>query len=91
MYPEAEILTVRDSENGRIYRYRTEVRIGSRTGSANNLPSLLVRDLLSRHWSLLHERVISNGLEPRHSPADSGAADGTVPEDSTMTRALRFS
>ena len=54
MYREPAILTFRDSENGRIYRYRTEVRIGPRTGSANNLPSLLGQDIL-QHWSLLHE------------------------------------
>ena len=54
MYREPAILTFRDSENGRIYRYRTEVRIGPRTGSADNLPSLLGQDIL-QHWSLLHE------------------------------------
>ena len=32
MYREPAILTFRDSENGRLYRYRTEVRIGARTG-----------------------------------------------------------
>lgn len=54
MYREPAILTFRDSENGRLYRYRTEVRIGARTRSGSNLPSLLGQDIL-QNWSLLHE------------------------------------
>ena len=54
MYREPAILTFRDTENGGIYRYRTEVRIGPHTRPANNLPSLLGQDIL-QHWSLLHE------------------------------------
>ena len=54
MYREPALLTFRDAEDGRIYRYRTEVRIGPRTGSANILPSLLGQDIL-QYWSLLHE------------------------------------
>lgn len=54
MYREEAILTFRDTENDRIYRYRTEVRIGPRNGPDNNLPSLLGQDILQR-WSLLHE------------------------------------
>ena len=54
MYREPAILTFRDSENGRLYRYRTDVRIGARTRSGSNLPSLLGQDIL-QNWSLLHE------------------------------------
>ena len=54
MYWEPAILTLRDSENDRLYRYRAEVRIGARTGSGSNLPSLLGQDIL-QNWSLLHE------------------------------------
>ena len=54
MYWEPAILTFRDSENGRLYRYRAEVRIGARIRSGNNLASLLGQDIL-QNWSLLHE------------------------------------
>ena len=47
MYREPAILTFRDTENGRIYRYRTEVRIGPHTRPANNLPSLLGQEYSS--------------------------------------------
>ena len=51
MYREPAILTFRDFENGRLYRYRTEVRIGARTGSGSNLPSLL--GYVTVRWDLL--------------------------------------
>ena len=73
---ESRRLTFRDSENGRIYRYRTEVKIGPRTGSANILPSLLGQDIL-QHWSLLHEPATGR-LEATPSPADAAPGSCAV-------------